>query len=77
MTEQTLIIAILVALVILWITETLGMHRTSRILGGVIDLGFAVLRQVNKRKYIDLQKQPLRIAAAVLYSVILLCGKCA
>lgn len=44
MTEQTLIIAILVALVILWITETLGMHRTSCILGGVIDLGFAVLR---------------------------------
>lgn len=44
MTEQTLIIAILVALVILWITETLGMHRTSHILGGVIDLGFAVLR---------------------------------
>lgn len=44
MTEQTLIIAILVALVILWITETLGMHRTSRILSGVIDLGFAVLR---------------------------------
>ena len=44
MTEQTLIIAILVALVILWITETLGMHRTSRILGVVIDLGFAVLR---------------------------------
>ena len=44
MTEQTLIIAILVALVILWITETLGMHRTSRILGGVSDLGFAVLR---------------------------------
>ena len=40
MTEQTLIIAILVALVILWITETLGMHRTSRILGGVIDLGW-------------------------------------
>ena len=29
MTEQTLIIAILVALVILWITETLGMHRTK------------------------------------------------
>ena len=44
MTEQTLIIAILVALVILWITETLGMHRTSRILVGVIDLGLAVLR---------------------------------
>lgn len=44
MTEQTLIIAILVALIILWITETLGMRKTSRILTGVIDLGFAVLR---------------------------------
>lgn len=57
MTEQTLIIAILVALVILWITETLGMHRTSRILGGVIDLG---LCRAALRKYINLQKQPLR-----------------
>ncbi len=45
MTEQTLIIAILVALIILWITETLGMHRTSRIIGGAIDLGFAILRK--------------------------------
>ena len=44
MTEQPLIGGLLVALVILWITETLGMHRTSRILGGVIDLAFAVLR---------------------------------
>lgn len=45
MTEQTLIIAILVALIILWITETLGMYRTSRIIGGAIDLGFAILRK--------------------------------
>lgn len=44
MTEQTLIIAILIALLILWITETLGMHRTSRVLGGAIDLGFAIMR---------------------------------
>lgn len=44
MTEKTLIIAILVALILLWITETLGMSKTSRILGGAIDLGFAILR---------------------------------
>ncbi|MGN1122697.1 MAG: hypothetical protein ACI4RR_00015 [Eubacterium sp.] len=44
MTEKTLIIAILVALILLWFTETLNMKKTSRILGGVIDLGFAVLR---------------------------------
>lgn len=47
MTEKTLIIAILVALILLWITETLGMSKTSRILGGAIDLGFAILRQLN------------------------------
>lgn len=47
MTEKTLIIAILVALILLWFAETLGMHKTSRILGGAIDLGFAVLRQLN------------------------------
>ena len=44
MSQEAMIIAILVALVILWITETLGMNRTSRILAGVIDLGFAILR---------------------------------
>ena len=44
MSKEALIIAILVALMILWITETLGMHKTSRLLSGVIDLGFAVLR---------------------------------
>lgn len=44
MNEKTLIIAILVALILLWFTETIGMHKTSRILSGVIDLGFAVLR---------------------------------
>ena len=44
MSKEALIIAILIALIILWITETLGMHRTSRVLGGAIDLGFAILR---------------------------------
>lgn len=44
MTEKTLIIAILVALILLWFAETLNMRKTSRILGGVIDLGFAILR---------------------------------
>jgi hypothetical protein len=39
-----MIIAILIALIILWITETLGMHKTSKILAGAIDLGFAILR---------------------------------
>ena len=44
MSKEAMIIAILIALIILWFTETLGMHRTSRILGGAIDLGFAILR---------------------------------
>ncbi len=44
MTEKTLIIAILVALILLWFAETLNLRKTSRVLGGVIDLGFAILR---------------------------------
>ncbi len=44
MTEKTLIIAILVALILLWFAETLNLRKTSKLLGGVIDLGFAVLR---------------------------------
>lgn len=44
MSKEAMIIAILIALMILWLTETLGMHRTSRVLGGAIDLGFAILR---------------------------------
>ncbi|MGN0458423.1 MAG: hypothetical protein ACI4IL_05585 [Eubacterium sp.] len=44
MSKEALIIAILIALIILWITETLGMQKTSRLLGGAIDLGFAILR---------------------------------
>ncbi len=44
MSREAMIIAILIALIILWLTETLGMHRTSRVLGGAIDLGFAILR---------------------------------
>ena len=44
MTEKTLIIAILVALILLWFAETFNLRKTSKLLGGVIDLGFAVLR---------------------------------
>lgn len=44
MSQKAMIIAILVALLIMWITETLGMRRTSTLLGGAIDLGFALLR---------------------------------
>lgn len=44
MKKETLIIAIFIALIILWITETIGMRKTSRLLGGVIDIGFSLLR---------------------------------
>ncbi len=44
MKKETLIIAILVALLILWITETIGMKKTSRLLSGAIDIGFSLLR---------------------------------
>ncbi len=44
MTEKTLLIAILVALILLWFAETLGMSKTSRILSGAVDLAFAILR---------------------------------
>lgn len=44
MKKETLIIAIFIALIILWITETVGMHKTAKVLGGAIDIGFALLR---------------------------------
>lgn len=44
MSKEAMIIAILIALMILWLTETLGMHKTSKVLAGAIDLGFAILR---------------------------------
>ena len=44
MTEKTLIIAILVALILLWFAETLNMKKKSKVLGGAIDLAFAILR---------------------------------
>lgn len=44
MKKETLIIAILVALIILWITETIGMKKSSRLLSGAIDIGFSLLR---------------------------------
>ncbi len=44
MKKETLLIAILIALIILWITETIGMRKTSRLLSGAIDIGFSLLR---------------------------------
>ncbi len=44
LSKEAMIIAILVALIILWITETIGMSRTSKLLAGAIDLGFALIR---------------------------------
>ena len=44
MKKEKLIIDILVALIILWITETIGMKKTSRLLSGAIDIGFSLLR---------------------------------
>lgn len=44
MSKQALIIAIVVALILLWAVETLNMTKTSKLLGGAIDLGFAILR---------------------------------
>lgn len=44
MKKETLLIAIFVALIILWITETLGMKKTSHLLGGAIDVAFSLLR---------------------------------
>lgn len=44
MKKETLIICILIALIILWITETLGMRKTSRLLSGAVDIGFSMLR---------------------------------
>ena len=43
MTEKTLIIAILVALILLWFAETLNLRKTSKLLWGFIYLCFALL----------------------------------
>ena len=51
MTERTLVIAILVALILLWFAETLNMKKTSKVLGGAIDLAFAILRSRIKLLY--------------------------
>jgi hypothetical protein len=44
MTEKALLIAILVALILLWFAETLNLTKTSKVIGGIIDLGLAILR---------------------------------
>ncbi len=44
MSKEALVIAILVALILLWFAETLGMSRTSKVINGVVNIGFALLR---------------------------------
>lgn len=44
MKKETLIIAILVALILLWFAEILGMRKTSKVISGAVDMGFALLR---------------------------------
>jgi len=44
MKKETLIIAIFVALIILWAAEILNMKKTSKLLGGIVDIGFSLLR---------------------------------
>ncbi len=44
MSKEALLIAIFVAIVLLWVAETVGMRKTSRLLGGAIDIGFSLLR---------------------------------
>lgn len=44
MKKETLLIAILVALILLWFAEILGMRKTSKVLGGAVDIGFALLK---------------------------------
>lgn len=43
MTKQTLVIAIFIALLLLWAAETLGMHKTRRLLNGALDVGMRLL----------------------------------
>lgn len=44
MKKEQLILAILGSLMVLWVTETIGMNKTSKLLSGAIDIGFALLR---------------------------------
>ena len=43
MSKEALIIAIFIALMILWVTETLGMNKTSRLLAGINNSGFFII----------------------------------
>lgn len=43
MSKQTLIIAILIALILLWAAETLNMKKTKRLLSGALDIGMHLL----------------------------------
>ena len=44
MTREALIVAILVGIILLWATEILQMSKTKKIINGVLDIGFALLK---------------------------------
>lgn len=43
MSKQALIIAIFIALILLWAAETLQMRKTRRLLSGAVDIGLQLL----------------------------------
>lgn len=43
MKKETLIVAIFIALLLLWIAETLEMRKTKRLLSSALDVGFQLL----------------------------------
>lgn len=43
MSKETLVIAIFIAMLLLWIAETLQMRKTKRLLSGALDIGFHLL----------------------------------
>lgn len=44
MTKEALIIAIFIALILLWVAETLNMHKTRTLLNGALNIGLALLK---------------------------------
>lgn len=43
MSKRTLVIAIFIALILLWAAETLQMNKTKRLLSGALDIGMQLL----------------------------------
>ena len=67
MKKETLLIAIFVALIILWITETLGMKKTSRLLGGAIDVAFSLFQVQQLYPELASDVIPDRLSHALFY----------